>query len=82
MCNKISEDIDIEYVSICKLAEWHLKDYMSIKLPGLKEEEIDWLIDITKKDIYRLENEANKIKLFPKEAQRSLFKLINEGRWL
>jgi hypothetical protein len=79
VCNKISEDIAVEYVSISKLADWHLKDYISIKLPGLKEEEIDWLVDITKKDIYRLENESNKIKIFPKESQRTIFKLINEG---
>ena len=46
-------------------------------LPGLSNEEVNWLSDITK-DIYRLSNEVDKIKIFNKKEQSLIFRLLNE----
>ena len=43
---------------------------LKMRLEGLGEKEILWLCDITKYNIYRLENECNKLSLFPPLARK------------
>lgn len=82
VCNKLSKeqkdkckDFVIEFP---KLENWQIDDYAKVKLTGLSEQEYKWLCSITKYDIYRLDNEINKISIFPKNRQRDIFKLLVE----
>ena len=60
-----------------KLLDWQIKDYAKVCLPGLKDLEIEWLCDICKYDIYRLDKECKKISIFNKSSQELIFKQIN-----
>ena len=64
-------------VEIPKLQQWQIRAYTAKNLPGLSNEEINWLSDVTK-DIYRLSNEVDKIKIFKKKDQGQIFRLLNE----
>jgi len=81
VCKDIDKDlisnIKKYIVDIPKLETWQIKSYVQNNLPGLSSEEINWLIDITK-DVYRLSNEMDKIKIFNKKDQQKIFKLLNE----
>ena len=65
-------------VNFDKLEKWQITDYVKTRLPGLKQEEIEWLCTICNYDIYRLHNETEKIKIFNKNEQEKMFRLINE----
>ena len=64
-------------VDIPKLQQWQIRAYATKNLPGLSIEEVNWLSDITK-DIYRLSNEVDKIRIFDKNEQSRIFNLLND----
>jgi hypothetical protein len=72
------KDLDIEKVIFNKLEPWQIQDYIKQLIPGLNDLEIDWLCKNSKYDIYRLNNEADKINIFEKKDQNIIFKDINE----
>jgi len=81
ICKSI--DVDVlegmkQYViEIPKLQQWQIRAYTAKNLPGLSNEEINWLSDVAK-DIYRLSNEVDKIKIFNKKDQGQIFSLLNK----
>lgn len=81
ICKSIDENVLVDLkehvIEIPKLQQWQIRAYASKNLPGLSNEEVNWLCDITK-DIYRLSNEVDKIKIFNKKEQSSIFRLLNE----
>ena len=83
VCSKIDKKLESlvsEYViQIPKLEEWHIKAYISSKCPGLTNEEVLWFYEATGKDIYKIENELDKIALFPEASRYTVFRmLVNE----
>lgn len=79
ICKKTDADDAIEFP---KLEDWQVLDYMKAKCPGLGEAELQWLQEICKGDIYRIEKESSKISAFPKEQQESMFDLLGkEGNY-
>ena len=79
---KIQEDLQEYVVEVPVLEEWQLKDFAYSMLEGIKTEDLDWLINICKKDIYRINNEICKIKQFNKQQQQQLFnELKQEGNF-
>lgn len=78
ICKKISSNNnDIDYVAIASLVNWQIEEFLKMRLPGLIEDQIKWLCQITKYNIYRLDNEAKKLEIFSKEYQRIIFDQIN-----
>ena len=81
ICNKISNEsksIFSDYViEIPKLEEWQILDYAKTITDGLEESELKNLISICN-DIYRLDNELQKITIFPKESRKFNFQLFKE----
>lgn len=73
----ISLSINDYIISFPKLLEWQVLDYLS-QLCKLDNNKLKWLYDICKGDIYRLESEIDKIKLFNEFEQEKLFNQINE----
>ncbi len=65
-----------------KLEKWQVMAYIKSKCIGLGDREIEWLYDITsnvKDNIYRLNNEADKIGCFSKEFHQDVFRELNEN---
>lgn len=60
-----------------KLLAWQVNDYVKMRLPGVDKVALDWLCDVAKNDISRLSLECDKIALFNKGEQDSIFNLIN-----
>ena len=80
--NKISDACKKTYkdyiVNIPKLEEWQIKDYMCSILPGLDEKYIDWLMKNSNNNIYRLQQEADKLLIFTEKERNILFKKMLE----
>ncbi len=79
ICKKTNDERAIEFP---KTEAWQVIDYMKARCPGLNDDEISWLYDICKKDIYRIDNELRKIEAFPASQQDAVFdKLTLEGNY-
>lgn len=82
--NKISKDIEKEFseyiIVVPKLEDWQIKDYVYSVLNGVDRKNLDWFIQICKKDLFRIENEIDKVKFFDSEDQNDIFtKMINQN---
>ena len=78
ICKTIPDNLTVDYIDITKLISWQIEDFVKMRLPGLGEKEIKWLCEISKYDIYRLDNECAKLELFTAPGQAILFKEINK----
>ena len=84
VCNSIDKDcIDIfssYIISMPKLEDWHIKDYVYSVVDGVDHKKLDWLIGICNKDIYRIDNELSKLALFGERERDLLFEMFaNDG---
>lgn len=78
LCSGIEvKDISIDIVDMPKLVNWQIEDYVQARVPGLAAEKVHWLCDVCKYDVYRLEQECNKLAIFPKASQDEMFDEIN-----
>ena len=75
--NKLPKDFSLSYINFDSLKEWQIEDYVKVEVPGLKDEEIKWLCEVTKYNIDRLTLECEKINCFEKQEQEKIFELIN-----
>ena len=70
---------EIEYINFPKLEDWQIIDFISLNLPGLNNTEVKELFELSKENIYLVNNEINKLKLFNKAEQSDMFKLLKES---
>lgn len=74
-CHKIDKAIiekTASYtVKIDSPQDWQVKDYISIYCPGLDPKLIDYFYACTKGNMYKIENELDKIKLFDVDKRNS-----------
>jgi DNA polymerase III delta subunit len=81
ICYKIDKKLESllkDYIiTVPKLEEWHIKAYIKDKCSALTDNEISWLYNVTGGDIYRLDNELDKISLFDESSKYSIFRLIS-----
>ena len=77
ICDKIDKKlgklVDNYKVEMPKLTDWQVVDYILTLCPGLDEDEAKMLYKITYGDIYRIDNEASKIAMFPRAKQKDIF---------
>ena len=78
ICSKVSESVKIDYIDFPKALAWQVEDFVKMRLPGLNELQIKWLCEISKHDIFRLDNECKKLEIFSDAEQRIIFDMINE----
>lgn len=78
ICEKVADNLAIDYIDFPKVTGWQVEDYVKMRLPGLDSVQVKWLCDIAKYDIFRLDNECKKLEIFSKEEQSIIFDLINE----
>lgn len=72
------KDSDIDTVKFNKLENWMIEDYAKTLLPGLTVQETNWLCKICNYNIDRVDIECQKLSLFDKQEQESIFELINK----
>lgn len=76
---QLSDDIIANYkdyiIQVPKLEQWMVEDYILSKCGGLSDKSIKWFTS-RYKDIYKIEQEIDKISIFPKDAQESIFKMF------
>lgn len=76
ICNKIDKklkDLVADYVvEVPILKEWQLESYVKQRCPALDDLEISWLVRATNKDIYKIENELDKLSLFSNTKQKEI----------
>lgn len=82
ICNKVDKKVEDSLknyiIKIPKLVDWQIKDYIKTICKDLEADEVDWLFDVTDGNIYRIENELDKIKLFSGIKQREI---LNELKY-
>ena len=65
ICEKIDKSINSDYViNVPKLEQWQVKDYVYSICDGVDSRLLDKLIEICNYDIYRLDNEIQKLLAF------------------
>ena len=86
--NKVKDKTSLDKLSdyvvmVPKLEEWQIKDYVYSIAEGIDTKSLDWLIEASNKDIYRLENELDKLKLFQESERKYLFEdMISDGAFV
>ena len=78
MCKSLPDNLDIDYVEMPKVVNWQIEDYVKSRLSGLGEVEVQWLCQVAKYDISRLNQECKKLEIFAPGAQKDIFKIFNE----
>lgn len=70
-------------ITIPKLEGWQLKDYMYSVAEGIERNNLDWLISASGEDIYRLENELDKFRMFSESERKFLFNdMLTDGAFV
>lgn len=79
ICNKIPKEIEKEYdkyiVNIVKILDWQILEYMKTKC-SLSETNLKWIQEVSKNNIYRIDNELNKLAIFESSKQDDIFNQI------
>lgn len=65
-------------VTIPKLSDWQIKDYVYSMAEGVSSKDLDWLISLTGSNLYRLENELTKLSIFTETERGYLFKDLKD----
>lgn len=72
--DKNTEELYKEFICVLpRLESWHIKDYVYSIAKGVPTKELDWFIDICHNDIYRIENELDKLRLFTASERKYIF---------
>lgn len=67
-----------ETIEFPKLLDWQIADYITYQLPGLKENEKTWLLKVCNNNMYKLNNEIKKIKIFNNNKYSAIFNYFYE----
>lgn len=67
-------------VSVPKIEDWMLKDYVYSVVEGIDHKDLDWLMQLCGKNYYRLQQELDKLMLFRSDERPYLFTtMIRDG---
>lgn len=77
ICKEITNNDDLEIIKFPKVETWQMLDYAKVSLKGVNERKIEWLVNLLGNNQLRLENEINKITIFPMNERDAIFDLIN-----
>ena len=66
-------DIDNYIINIPKIEDWQIKDYVYTRGKGVNQKSLDYLINLSKNDLWRLEKELDKIEIFDEKYRDGLF---------
>lgn len=80
ICKKVEPSLTplLNIIEFPKLEDWMIEDYAYSNLEGVKETNIAWLVNVCKHDIYRLEQEIDRIKLFDNAERNIVFEQFRD----
>lgn len=77
--SKIDNVSDVEIIKFPALLNWQIKDYVYSKLSGINLKDLDWLISVCNNNLFRIENEINKLVIFPEKIRQQKFNNFLQG---
>ena len=80
ICKKITNEKLFEQntINLPKLEKWQISDYVYSIANGVPEKDLDYLIELCNYDIYRLEQELKKLKIFDEKEQNYVFQSLKQ----
>lgn len=79
VCKKVESGGEPFAVKLPKLEDWQIEDYVTSQLPGLEAQYVHWLCINAQYDIDRLQQEVDKLKIFPKGSQQVIMLELSGG---
>lgn len=77
---EIESQLSNRILTMPKLEEWQVTDYVYSLLDGVDKSDLDWLLSILHNNLYRLDQEMSKLSLFTPGERKYLFKeMRNDG---
>lgn len=73
ICKSVPKDLTLDYIDMTKVVNWQIEDFVRYRLSGLTDDQLKWLCESCKYDIYRLDNECKKLEIFLPALQKTLF---------
>lgn len=70
---KIKNILNVEVIEFPDIEGWQIKDYVYSKLEGVDKKDLDWMISICNNDLFRIDNEINKLCIFPESIRQQKF---------
>lgn len=70
---KIKNILNVEVIEFPDIEGWQIKDYVYSKLEGVNKKDLDWMISICNNDLFRIDNEINKLCIFPESIRQQKF---------
>lgn len=70
---KASNVSSVEVVQFPTVLDWQIKDYVYSKLGGVDQKDLDWLISVCNSNLFRIENEIDKLDIFPEKVRQQKF---------
>lgn len=77
LCKKVNKNISTDYIEFPNVQKWQIEEFLKMRMPGLKEDQILWLCEICNYNFYRLDNECKKIEIFNPQTQSIIFNQMN-----
>lgn len=78
--SKVKKEYDDLIITVPKIEDWQIRDYAYSTTSGVDNKSIDWIIDICKKNLFRVDNELDKLRLFDKEDRQNFFRqMVSQG---
>lgn len=74
---ELPNNLLVDYIDMTKILNWHVEDFIKMRLPGLDINEIRWLCEMCQYDIFRLNKECEKLEIFSEAMQPIIFYEIN-----
>lgn len=70
---KVNNVSNVEIITFPALLDWQIKDYVYSKLEGVNKKDLDWMISVCNNDLFRIDNEINKLCIFPESIRQQKF---------
>lgn len=77
ICKNVPDYLEVDYVDMAKVLPWMVESFVKMRLKGLNDEEIRWLCEVAKYDVYRLDQECKKLEIFEPAQQKAMFNQMN-----
>ena len=77
ICKSVPDYLEVDYVDMAKILPWMVESFVKMRLKGLSEDEIRWLCEVAKYDVYRLDQECKKLEIFEPAQQKAMFNQMN-----
>ena len=74
--DSVKDNCSYNTIKIPKLDSWQIKDYLYSSLKGVQKEKLDWIQDICGNNIYRIQQEIDRLSIFDETERDKYFDLF------